>query len=170
MVGYHSDMIWVPGQNVGAVVLTNADPGWTLRGAFRRKLLEVLFEGRPEADADVEAQAKSYYEQLAAERKLMTVPAAPADADKLAPRYSNPALGEIAVSRAGSSTVFDFGEWKTPVASRHNPDGTTSFLTTAPGVIGFEFVVGTAADRRTLIVRDAQHEYVFAAAEGPASR
>ena len=46
-----------------------------LRDAFRRKLLEVLFDGRPEADADIAAQAKSWFEQLAAERKLLTVPA-----------------------------------------------------------------------------------------------
>src|SRR5713101_1973414 len=26
MIGYHSDMIWLPEQNVGAVVLTNGDP------------------------------------------------------------------------------------------------------------------------------------------------
>jgi hypothetical protein len=36
-----------------------------------------------------------------------------------------------------------------------------SFLTTVPGAIGFEFVV-VRADKRTLTVRDAQHEYVFA--------
>jgi hypothetical protein len=56
--------------------------------------------------------------------------------------------------------VFDFGEWRSEVASRKNPDGTVSFLTTVPGAIGFEFVVGTGAGR-TLVVRDAQHEYVF---------
>jgi hypothetical protein len=39
-------------------------------------------------------------------------------------------------------------------------------LTIAPGIIGFEFVVGQSPDP-TLIVRDAQHEYVF---RGPASR
>ncbi len=75
---------------------------------------------------------------------------------------ASPALGDIAVSRAGAATVFDFGEWKSEVASRHNPDGTLSFLTTAPGILGFEFVVG-AGPQPSLIVRDAQHEYVFAA-------
>jgi hypothetical protein len=146
---------------VGAVILTNGDPGWSLRSSFRRKLLEVLFDGRPEADADVAAQGKSYFEQLAAERKLMTVPADAADAGKLASRYMNDALGDITVRRTGAATVFDFGEWKSEVASRHNPDGTLSFLTTAPGIIGFEFVVGSGS-APTLIVRDAQHEYVFA--------
>jgi CubicO group peptidase (beta-lactamase class C family) len=162
LVGYHSDMIWLPEHNVGAVILTNADPGWVLRSAFRRKLLEVLFDGRPEADADVAAQAKSYYDRLAAERKLLTVPADAQNAAKLAPRYASAALGEIDVRRAGAATVFDFGEWKSEVASRHNPDGTVSFLTTAPGIVGFEFVVGSGP-QPSLIVRDAQHEYVFAA-------
>jgi hypothetical protein len=46
------------------------------------------------------------------------------------------------------------------VASRKNPDGSTSFVTIAPGMIGFQLVVG-GGPRRTLILRDAQHEYVF---------
>jgi CubicO group peptidase (beta-lactamase class C family) len=162
LVGYHSDMMWLPEHNAGAVILTNADPGWSLRGSFRRKLLEVLFDGRPEADADVAAQGRSYFEQLAAERKLMTIPADAAEAARLAPRYTNAVLGGIAVHRAGGSTVFDFGEWKGEVASRRNPDGTVSFLTIAPGIIGFEFVVGSGPTP-TLIVRDAQHEYAFTA-------
>jgi len=162
MVGFHSDMIWLPGENVGAVILTNADPGWILRTQYRRKLLEVLFEGKPEADAQVAAQAKTYYEALAAERKLLTVPADSAESAKLAPKYANAALGEIAVTHPGAETVFDFGEWKTPVASRKNPDGTVSFVTTAPGGQGFEFVVGTGPEK-TLVIRDAQHEYLFSA-------
>ena len=162
MIGYHSDMMWLPEQKIGAVILTNADPGWILRTQFRRKLLEVLFDGRAEADADVAAQAKSYFDQLAADRKLLTIPAIAADAAKLAPHYVNDALGDITVSRDGGKTVFDFGEWHSEVATRHNPDGTVSFITIAPGISGFEFVVGSGA-KPSLIVRDAQHEYVFAA-------
>jgi CubicO group peptidase (beta-lactamase class C family) len=160
LIGYHSDMIWLPQHNVGAVILTNGDPGWVLRGAFDRKLLEVLFDGRPEADAQVAAQAKSYFDQLAAERKLLTVPADAAEAGKLAQHYTNDALGDITVRRTGAVTVFDFGEWKSDVASRRNPDGTISFLTIAPGIIGLEFVLGSGP-KPTLVIRDAQHEYVF---------
>jgi CubicO group peptidase (beta-lactamase class C family) len=160
MIGFHSDMMWLPEHGVGAVVLTNGDPGWIVRDQFRRKLLEVLFDGRPEADKLVAARAKTFKEQLAAERRLLTVPADSAEAGKLAGRYHNDALGEIVVTRDGGKTVFDFGEWRSQVGSRKNPDGTVSFLTTAPGLIGFEFVVGSGA-KRTLITRDAQHEYVF---------
>jgi hypothetical protein len=160
MIGFHSDMMWLPEHGVGAVVLTNGDPGWVIRDEFRRKLLEVLFDGRAEADSQVASRAKAYYEQLAAERKLLTVPADTAESATLASRYHNDALGDIAVTRGQGKTVFDFGEWRSEVASRKNPDGTVSFLTTVPGAIGFEFVVGTGAGR-TLVVRDAQHEYVF---------
>jgi hypothetical protein len=136
LFGFYSDMMWLPEHNVGAVVLTNGDPGWVLRNVFQRKLLEVLFDGKPEADADVAAAGKRFFEQLAAERKLLTAPADGAEAAKLAKKYANEALGEIAVSRAGDVATFDFGEWKSEVATRKNPDGTLSFITTSPGVMG----------------------------------
>lgn len=160
MIGYHSDMMWLPEHGVGAVILTNSDPGWLIRGFFRRKLLEVLFDGKPEADAEVASAGKAFFEQLAAERKLMTIPAEVSAAGRLAPHYAHAALGDIKVEHPGSATVFDFGEWKSEMASRRNPDGTTSFITIAPGITGLELVVGSG-DTRTLILRDAQHEYVF---------
>jgi CubicO group peptidase (beta-lactamase class C family) len=160
MVGFHSDMLWLPEQQVGAVVLTNGDPGWLIRGHFRRKLQEVLFDGRPEADADLAANAKSFFAQIAADRKTLVVPANAQEAAKLGAHYKNAALGDLAVQRSGSKTLFDFGEWRSEVASRRNPDGTTSFITISPGVSGFEFVVGGGA-KQTLTLRDAQHEYLF---------
>jgi CubicO group peptidase (beta-lactamase class C family) len=160
MIGFHSDMMWLPEHGVGAVVLTNSDPGWIVRTLFRRKLLEVLFDGRPEADAEADAQAKTFFAELAAERKLLTVPADPAASAKLARRYSNGALGDITVSVAAGATTFDFGEWKSAVGTRTNPDGTLSFVTISPGLQDFEFVVTDGA-KRTLVLRDAQHEYAF---------
>ena len=52
------------------------------------------------------------------------------------------------------------------MASRKNPDGTTSFITTAPGISGLEFVVGESGGKRTLVLRDAQHQYAFSESEG----
>ena len=160
MVGFHSDMMWLPEQQVGAVVLTNGDPGWLIRGGFRRKLQEVLFDGRPEADADLAAAAKTFFAQIAADRKTLVVPANAQEAAKLNAHYKNAVLGDVAVQRSATKTSFDFGEWQSEVASRRNPDGTTSFITISPGVSGFEFVVGGGA-KKTLTLRDAQHEYLF---------
>ncbi len=160
LVGHHSDMMWLPEHGVGAVVLTNGDPGWLIRDQFRRKLLEVLFDGRPEALAQVSANAKWFYQQMAADRKLLTVPANPDEAAKLAKRYRSDALGDIVVNHNQGATLFDLGEWRSEVGSRKNPDGTVSFITIEPGMNGYEFVVGSGG-KRTLTVRDAQHEYVF---------
>lgn len=165
LIGYHSDMMWLPQQNVGAVILTNGDPGWLIRSQFSRKLLEVLFDGRHEADAQLAANAKTFFADLAAERKRLTVPADKTQSANLAAHYTNASLGDVAVSKSGDATVFDFGEWKSEVGSRKNPDGTISFITTAPGMFGSEFVVGSGP-KPTLVMRDAQHEYVFNAQGG----
>ncbi|HSK03448.1 MAG TPA: serine hydrolase domain-containing protein [Kofleriaceae bacterium] len=161
MIGFHSDMIWLPEHGVGAVVLTNGDGGHLIRNAFQRKLLEVLFDGRAEADAEIAAGAKQMEEQRAAQRKLLEVPANAAEAGKLAARYTSAQLGEIAVSRRGATLVFDFGEFASDMASQKNPDGTVSFVTISPGLIGVTLVVDSRGGKRALVLRDAQHEYVF---------
>jgi CubicO group peptidase (beta-lactamase class C family) len=37
--GFHSDMMWLPEQGVGAVILTNADTGGIIRSVFQRRYL-----------------------------------------------------------------------------------------------------------------------------------
>lgn len=158
MIGFKSDMLMLPEHGVGAVILTNGDLGGILAGIFSRRLLEVLFDGRAEAMDGLLSAAKNWKANVAKTRERLVVPADPAAAAKLAPRYHNAALGGITVSTANGSTVFDFGEWKSTVASRKNDDGTISFRTIDPGAGGFEFVVSG----NTLVLRDSQHEYVFA--------
>lgn len=163
MIGFHSDMMWLPEANVGAVVLTNGDLGPMIRGQFQRKLLEVLYDGKPEADENVASGAKSYFASLASVRKLLAVPADATASKALAKHYKSASLGEITVTVEGGKTMFDFGEFKSEVGSLSNPDGTVSFTTTTPGVIGFDFVAGSAGGKPTLTTRDGQHEYVFTA-------
>jgi CubicO group peptidase (beta-lactamase class C family) len=158
--GFHSDMMWLPEANVGLVVLTNSDHGPVIRNAIQRKLLEVLFDGKSEADADVAAARKDIDASLEITKKQLVVPADAAQVSKLAAAYTSKELGDLTVIKTGPVTVFDFGEWKTEVATRKNPDGSVSFITIAPGISGLELVVGTGATR-TLVMRDAQHEYTF---------
>jgi CubicO group peptidase (beta-lactamase class C family) len=161
VAGFHSDMIWLPDHGVGAVFFTNANPGVILRGPFLRRLVELLFDGKPEAEAQVKAAAAAHKETVRKERERLRVPPDPEEVAKLAPRYASAALGDVAVKRDGGAVVFDVGEWASPVASRKNDDGTISFLTIAPTLNGFEFVVAGKDGKRQLVVRDAQHEYVF---------
>ena len=163
LIGYHSDMMWIPEANVGAVILTNGDLGGAIRGQFQRKLLELLYDGKPEADENVATGAKNFFSSLAAGRKLLVVPADPAEAGKLAKHYKSAALGDILVTQLNGKTMFDFGEFKSDMASTKNPDGTTSFETIVTGLSGLAFVAGEASGTKTLTMRDGQHEYVFVA-------
>lgn len=158
--GHHSDMMWLPEHGVGAVVLTNGDPGWLIADGFSSRLVEVLFDGRPEIQDFVKAAGEQYFSKITAQRKLLEIPANAAEVVKLAPRYTNASLGNIVVNRSAKGVTFDVGEWQSEMASRRNTDGTVSFVTITPGILSFDFVVGSGT-KRTLTVRDAQHEYVF---------
>jgi hypothetical protein len=158
--GFHSDMMWLPDAKVGLVVLTDSDHGPTLRNQIQRKLLEVLYNGKPEAEANVAAARKDIDTGTEVAKKQLVIPADATEAGKLAAHYTSDALGDIVVSKDGAKTIFDFGEWKSEVASKKAQDGTISFVTIAPGIIGLELVVGTGP-KRTLVLRDAQHEYTF---------
>lgn len=161
MSGFKSNWWALPDYGVGAVLLTNSDNGGMLLGPFGRRLLEVLFDGKPEAVGDVASRAATHKAELAKERERLVVPAAPDVVAGLAKHYSSKELGDLTVLTQDGATTFDLGEWKSTVASRKNDDGTTSLITIDPGTDGFEFVVGERAGKRVLVIRDGQHEYTF---------
>lgn len=164
MSGFKSNWFALPDYGVGAVILTNSDNGGMMLGPFGRRLLEVLFDGKPEAAADVASRAAAHKAQLAKDRERLVVPADPGSAAGLARKYSSKELGDLTVSTQNGETIFDLGEWRSAVASRKNDDGTISFITIDPGVDGFEFVVGDRGGKRVLVIRDGQHEYTFTGA------
>jgi hypothetical protein len=143
------------------VILTNADTGGYLAGFLGRRLLEVLFDGKPEAIEQAKAANVQRIAAIAKNRERLTVPADRGEVGKLARDYSSPALGAFRVRLEDGATIFDFGKWHSAVASRKNDDGTTSFISIDPTVGGFNFVVGERDGKRALIIRDAQHEYAF---------
>lgn len=161
--GYHSDIFAIPSAKVGAVILTNSENGVALRRPFLRKLLEILYDGEPEAAGDVAATAKRLEAQrLEFRRRLVRPPAAPERA-LLAADYRNPDLGRLTVEQKGAATWLKTAGWSSEVAARHNDDGTVSFVTVDPSLQPLDFVVGGEGARRTLTTRDGQHTYVFTA-------
>ena len=165
MLGFHSNMTWLPEYGIGVTILTNADAGVLLRGPLQRKLLEVVFDGKPEADERLVVSIANRKAQAAKTRELLTLPV-PADAIRpLAAIYASPELGRIKVSKQGRQVRFQFDHWGSEVALRKNEDGTQSYITIDPGIYGIEFVRDDKAAEPTLILRDSQHEYRFVAAQ-----
>ena len=162
LMGYHSDIFAIPAAHVAAVILTNSDNGVYLRRPFMRRLLELLYDGRPEAQGDVDAAVKRIDAQEAEFRSRLQLPADPKVLDILADRYSSPELGTLRFQREGGQMRLFTVAWNTLITTRRNDDGTVSLMSIDPGWMGdAEFVVGTAAGKRTLTVRDGQHIYVF---------
>jgi CubicO group peptidase (beta-lactamase class C family) len=161
LLGYHSDWFVLPEHGVGAVILTNANNGQLIRGALLRRLVEVLFDGRPEAEGDLAAQAQRIRAEQQKMRSRLDLPADPAVLSGLAASYRSPELGRLALVHKGDRAIVDVGEWRSAVATRKNDDGSISLITVDPGYVGFEFVIGQKDGKRALITRDGQHEYFF---------
>jgi hypothetical protein len=161
--GYRAHMMWLPDHGVGAVILINSDSGAALRPAFRRRLLEILFDGKAIAEPDLRKYAQEARAEAAEERKQYMRPADPQAAATLARRYKSDELGQLEVQQRDGSLWFDFGGWRSEMASRRNDDGSTSFVTISPGVAGYELILDPAANPRTLSVREAHIQYRFTA-------
>jgi hypothetical protein len=157
-------MVWWPEHDVGLVVLMNSSTGNVLMDALPRKLMEVLFDGQPEADSMVAAAAATEREQREARRRQWTFPADREHAALLAPRYRNEQLGGLRVERSQGELRFRFDAWDMPVASRRGADGTVEFIGSIPSPPP-PLVAGSSPSGRTLRLRDAQNEYVFTEAD-----
>jgi len=161
MGGYKSDWIAIPDAQVGAVLLTNSDLGQLMLRPFMRRVLEILYDGKLEAADDVAAQAKRIKAEMAEMRSHLVIPAAPEIVKGLAAHYTNPELGFIKISQGKDGVLMDFGGWNSHAATRKNDDGTFELFTIDASNDGFEFVIGTKAGKRTLTIRDGQHEYEY---------
>jgi hypothetical protein len=161
MDGFHSNMMWWPEQKVGAVILTNADEGYMLRGPFKRRLMEIMFDGEPQALATADANAKANKASWDAQRKLLQYPADASALAGLAPRYHSDALGDIVVTSKDGKAWFDVGAFKSEVTTSPQTDGSIAFVMIDPVAAGFLLVRADVDGKRRLIARDGQHEYVF---------
>src|SRR6185295_15551668 len=99
LIGYKSDMFYLPEHDVAAVILVNSDEGSRILNPFGRRLLEVLFDGKLEAEENITVAARNLKTAVGKERSRLAIPADAAAADKLARHYANASLGEIDVLR-----------------------------------------------------------------------
>ena len=168
MFGYQSNFFFVPEANIGGVILTNADSGWRVARAVMRRTLEVVYDGKPEAEEDLRAGVRETEAYLRGEQRDWTLPPEPSQVKRLAGFYRNAALGEIVVRPGRDEVVFQFGAWKSRMATKLNPDGTTSFVSIDPGVRGFEFDAPAAPGvYPRLRLRDSQQTYDYEAVARP---
>ena len=157
--GYNADVLWIPEANVGLVLLTNASAGQTLRTAVYRKLLELLFDHEPgSAEQLLDVQVQNTANDRRHYRPMIDRPPPPDVMRRLARRYRNAALGDLAiVTQPDGKVVLDTGDWQAELATYRERDLLQLF--TWP-ITGHTFELRDQPTR-ALILRDAQQEYVF---------
>src|SRR3546814_14571256 len=105
-------------------------------GPFLRRLLEVLYDGQPEAARDVATAAARIKAQAAARRERLIFPGDPAVLAKLARHYRDPEVDQISVGEQGGQKWIKAGFVEGPIAPRANPDGRVSNVAVGPGNVG----------------------------------
>lgn len=159
--GFMSDVIVLPEAGIAAVLLTNADSGVLLLRPFMRRLLEVVYDAAPQAEAELAAAAAGDRDARQARKDVLLSPVPPPARALLAARYVSPDLGEIRVSDDAQGVVFDFGLWRSHVAARAMPSGGYAFVPIDPLALPLPFAAETRDGRTVLVINDGQHEYVY---------
>jgi CubicO group peptidase (beta-lactamase class C family) len=159
--GYHSNFYVLPDTGIGAVILTNADSGPALFQPLLRRLLEVVYDGKPEAAQMIAPAAAQQKASTAARRARLTIPGDPAVLANLAAHYRSPDGLNMTISDRDGGKWLTAGFIEGPVVTRRNADSSVSIVSAGPGSIGVDALVGMANGKRTLAIRDSQHEYLY---------
>lgn len=161
LFGYKSNWFAIPSAGVGAVVLTNSDGGTALTGAVKRRLLEVLYDGKPEAAENIATGAKRAEEARAKLLSELTWPVAPAQEALVLGRYMNAELGPLTLAKEGGKLMMHTTAIHSELATKRNEDGSWSLVTVDPGFWGADVLIATREGKRVLVLNDSQHEYVW---------
>lgn len=161
MFGYKSNWFAIPSAGVGAVVLTNSDTGTALTNAVKRRLLEVLYDGKPEAAENVATSARLSGESRAKLLAEMIWPVSPETEAMVVGRYANAELGPLTVARENGKLMMHTTAIHSELAARRNEDGTMSLYNVEPGFWGAGVLIAERDGKRALVLDDSQHEYVW---------
>lgn len=160
-LGFTADLFFLPEHGAGAVMLTNAQGANLLTAVVRRRLLELLLDGRDEAGKTLAFAVKQQQESMAKLLAEVTFEPERAWVEKLAGSYSNPDLGTLVVRAGAEGATLDAGEWTSTVGERKDTDGSRMLILTGAPLAGLPFLPGEQNGAPTLTLKTAQQQYVF---------
>jgi CubicO group peptidase (beta-lactamase class C family) len=161
--GWSSNMFFLPDHGVAAVILSNTGgPSPVVYGAFRRRLFEVLFDGRDEAKEDIAYALKNAEADLLKETSKVDPAPDKAWLAKLAGTYEDAMYGKLTIRVEGGRGILDVGEWKGDIGRKKEEDGSLKVvLTTPPWIFWPQFAIKEAEGKVRLELEDGQRKVVF---------
>ena len=161
--GYTSYMFFLPDHGVAAVMLTNVGaPNPLVYFQFRRKLLELLFDGLDEAHEDLVIALKEMEAWRKKESAKIDFAPDSSFIDRFVGTYKNPLYGTIRIFvDAKQGVVLDTGEWTSSLGRKKEKDGLEKLVTTTAAWLGMEFVRKGPDGNVTLELRDGERSVLF---------
>lgn len=166
-MGFTSIMFFLPEHNIGFIVLTNArgDSGFTQ--AVKRRLMELLFDGKPQAQ-EITKQNVDLMKSMQ-HKMLQEVNFSP-DAlwlSQFIGTYKHDSLGTVTLRKVGNDLVFDTNEWQSTIGQKKEKDGTIKLILTQVPFAGEEVLPQEHDGITQLILETPQQKYVFTRAQEP---
>jgi CubicO group peptidase (beta-lactamase class C family) len=133
-LGFTSDLVFLPKQQVGWVLLLNAG-GSSLRKVFQQKMLEVLFNAEVASQKNLSHSMNRLRESLSKVRKqISTNPTKNKWIKELVGKWSSVDLGPMVISLSKKGFVADMGEWQSELGTLNDAENT--FIFTSPPLAG----------------------------------
>jgi CubicO group peptidase (beta-lactamase class C family) len=159
-LGFNTLALWLPQHDVGLVLLTNLAGAGPLMNATRRRLLEMLFDGKDEARQNLDFSIQRMTAAYAAEFAKLDKAPSKEWTSKIAGDYTNPILGKVSVRWESGRALLDAGDWKSGFGRiQEGPDDKLVMLD--PPWVSFDFLAKGTGDATTLTLDGGQEKYVF---------
>ena len=159
-LGFSADLWFLPGKNLGAVVLTNMYLANAFLAAVKQRIFELLFAAPPTAEQMIASSAQAARAVVESKHKrISTDAAATAWLATFAGDYSSRALGLARIEPAAGGYRAQFDSLASALGVETQPDGTKLLVLLDPPVGGLR--LQPSADGRELVHDAAQVKYTF---------
>jgi CubicO group peptidase (beta-lactamase class C family) len=162
-LGFTSEFTFLPEADLGVIVLTNARASNLFNGNVTTKILQLVFEQEPLVEQELDFILEQIDQQVSDfEEKLGDT----IDADAVAPylgMYSNPVLGDAALSLDDGKLLLDVGEFVAELRPYEDPDAQFSgyLQVNAPGQ-GLAYRLEESIEGQpTIVFVQGAEEYTF---------
>lgn len=160
-LGFSSLMFFLPEHNTGLVMLVNAGAAILFTQAVQRKFMEVLFDGKPLAQAVVKMGLIEQHKAIAKNLESIVFEPEAAWLKQFVGTYTHATLGTVVVRETAQGVEFDAGVWKSKLGQKKETDGTLKLILIELPFAGFEFLPQEKNGSMQLILEMPQHKYVF---------
>lgn len=158
--GFNSVSFLVPESGIGMVAMSNTDQGVGLLSLARRRLLELVYDAKPEAESTL-VKLVTQNDNDGQEQLALVASGDSSLEGQLGTYYAHPIFGKLTVSKLGNSLVFDFGEWKTRVVGRKDESGVVLFSSIEPSIGFVDFRVHNTESMRAIVIEMGLERYQF---------